>query len=295
MKDLDWGRDGPLWPHHGTSRFVDAAGIKWHVQEMGAGPGVLLLHGTGASTHSFAGLLPLLAAKHRVVAIDLPGHGFSQLPPCGQVGLARMAAMIRELIDAIGPSPHFLIGHSAGAAIAVRLALDDPRLIAGIVSLNGALLPFPGIAAFIFPALARLLFLNPFAASLLARRARDPAAVARLIQGTGSHIDAEGLACYNRLFQSPRHIKATIAMMARWDLRGLAAALPRLHVPLLLVAGQNDAAVPPSVADAVARGVPGARVMKLANLGHLAHEEDPARIAKAIAPFLLHPQGTSPN
>lgn len=81
-----WERDGADWPNRAASRFVTASGLTWHVQAMGApeAPVLLLLHGTGAATHSWAGLAPLLAARFRVIAPDLPGHGFTDpLPPGG--------------------------------------------------------------------------------------------------------------------------------------------------------------------------------------------------------------------
>ena len=66
------------WPNRTASRYVEAGGLRWHVQSLGdTGPVILLLHGTGAATHSWAGLAPLLATRFRVVAPDLPGHGFS--------------------------------------------------------------------------------------------------------------------------------------------------------------------------------------------------------------------------
>ena len=62
---LDWATDGADWPNREASRFVEAAGLRWHVQVMGAGPVLLLLHGTGASTHSWRDVMPKLAAIHR--------------------------------------------------------------------------------------------------------------------------------------------------------------------------------------------------------------------------------------
>lgn len=282
-RPLDWARDGADWPNRAASRFVTAGRLAWHVQEAGAGPAVLLLHGTGAATHSWRGLLPLLAAQARVIAPDLPGHGFTSLPRAGQAGIEGMARLVGELLDAFGAAPDLVVGHSAGAAILVRMALDRRIAPRAIVSLNGALLPFPGVGGLVFPALAKLLFLNPFAPRLLARMADDPRAVARLIKGTGSALEPRGIALYRRLLADPGHVRATVAMMARWDLAGLKRDLPRLAVPLVLVAAGNDLAVPPRVADEVARRVPHASVRHLPGLGHLAHEEDPDSVAALIA------------
>ena len=69
------GRD---WPNRAASRTVRAAGLNWHVQVMGSGPVLLLAHGTGAATHSWRGLAPLLAQHFTVVAPDLPGHGYTE-------------------------------------------------------------------------------------------------------------------------------------------------------------------------------------------------------------------------
>ena len=83
LDDLSWERDGRDWPNREASRFVEAGGLRWHVQQMGRGPVLLLLHGTGASTHSWRALLPLLAKSFTVVAPDLPGHGFTATPSGG--------------------------------------------------------------------------------------------------------------------------------------------------------------------------------------------------------------------
>ena len=81
MSGPRWEREGRDWPNRTYSRFVQAARLRWHVQLMGDGPALLLLHGTGAATHSWRALAPLLAERFTVVAPDLPGHGFTQGRP----------------------------------------------------------------------------------------------------------------------------------------------------------------------------------------------------------------------
>ena len=116
-----WRRTGPT----GTaSGFVEAAGIRWHVQRMGQGPPLLLIHGTGAATHSWRGLLPLLAPHFSVIAPDLPGHGFTQSPPAHRLSLPGMAADIGVLLRKLEVRPEIVVGHSAGAAILARMCLD---------------------------------------------------------------------------------------------------------------------------------------------------------------------------
>ena len=86
-----WQREGRDWPNREASRFVRAAGLMWHVQIMGAGPVLLLAHGTGAATHSWRALAPLLAQHFTIVAPDLPGHGFTEAPGTARLSLPGMA------------------------------------------------------------------------------------------------------------------------------------------------------------------------------------------------------------
>ncbi|MGF1549896.1 MAG: alpha/beta fold hydrolase BchO [Sphingomonadaceae bacterium] len=281
----DWDREGRGWPHREASRFVAAGGLDWHVQVLGEGPALLLLHGTGAATHSWRGLMPRLAERFTVVAPDLPGHGFTRGRPPGGLALTAIAGATASLLDKLATKPALVAGHSAGAAIAARMAFDGSHR-APIVAFAPALLPFPGLAAHVFPAFAKLLFLNPLASHLFARIARIEGEVGRFLKrSTGSAIDAEGVGLYARLFASPGHCAGAVEMMADWDLGALKRHLPRLPVPMLIVHGGEDGAVPPSAAREAARLVPDARLEEWPGLGHLAHEERPEQAAEAIMAF----------
>jgi len=155
----DWAVEGRDWPNRGASRFVDAGGLRWHVQQFGEGPALVLLHGTGAATHSWRDIAPLLARSHSVIAMDLPGHGFTSVPRDDSgFTLPNVARSLAALLGELGIVPLALVGHSAGAAIAVRMALDGLSTLGGIVGLNSALLPFPGPLGPIAPFLARTMF-----------------------------------------------------------------------------------------------------------------------------------------
>ncbi len=277
----DWSREGRDWPNRESSRFISAGGLKWHVQMLGEGPPLFLLHGAGAATHSWRDLAPLLSRDFTVVAPDLPGHGFTDTPKSDGLSLSGMVMALHRLLGALDLNPALIVGHSAGAAIGMRLCLERaaPR---GLVSLNGALAPFPGAAGHVFPAMARLLFLNPLAIQTFAWRAARPGAVARLIEGTGSKIDAAGLRDYGRLFATTGHVAGALGMMAHWDLAPLVREMPGFSGPLTLVSADNDRAVRPNVARGVAEIVPASRLITLPGMGHLAHEEAPEVVAGII-------------
>ena len=278
----DWQVEGRDWPGRETSRFVDAGGLRWHVQVQGDGPVLLLLHGTGAATHSWRDIAPRLAAHFTVVAPDLPGHGFSGPLVRERSGLPGMADAVSALMQALGLDARLVVGHSAGAAISAQLALAPGSTVRRLAWINPALLPFDGWPGLLFAPLARWMAQRPLVARLAAWHAKDAHAVHRLIAGTGSTLDERGVECYRRLVARPGHVAGALAMMAGWDLAPLLQALPRLDVPVLVLVGTADRTVPPAQADTVATRLREVRLQRLPGLGHLAHEERPDEIAAAL-------------
>jgi magnesium chelatase accessory protein len=300
---LVWERDGLHWPHRAHSRFIAAAGLRWHVQHWPApqpgAPLLLLIHGTGSATHTWRHLAPLLAPHLELLAMDLPGHGFSGAAvaePDGQGHGASMVGMARgvtALLAVLGARPRWVLGHSAGAAIAIRMALQAAAAGAapgwaprGLLALNAALFPLPGLAGTLFSPAAKLLALNPLVPHLFAWRARNARVVQNLLDSTGSTLDEAGTRLYRQVVTSPGHVAGALAMVARWDLPALAADLPALRTPLHLLVGDQDGTVPPADARRAQAMVVGATLDTLAGLGHLAHEEAPQRVAERILALL---------
>jgi magnesium chelatase accessory protein len=270
------------WPNRDCSRIVEADGTRWHVQRAGSGPRLLLVHGTGASTHTWRDVLPLLAADYDVLAVDLPGHGHTSRLPGGAMTLPAIAGGLGALLQAEAFSPECVVGHSAGAAVLLAMALDGTIAPRAVVGLNAALRPFGGaLHALVLPVARRLAGL-PLLPYLLAQRAQDPAAVRRMLESTGSQLDEEGVALYRRLLQRRTHVAAVLAMMANWDLAPLTARLGDLEPPVFLVAADGDRSVRPGEARVVARRMPAAEVVELSGCGHLAHEEQPASVAALV-------------
>lgn len=279
---LSWDRDGHTWPNHDASRFVEAAGLTWHVQLAGQGPVLLLLHGTGASTHSWRDLLPRLAERFTVVAPDLPGHAFTSRPAPHGMTLPGMASALSELLRALAVAPRLAVGHSAGAAVLARMTLDRTIAPSGLISLNGALLPIGGLAGQVFSPLAKVFATSSVMPRLFSRWASDARVVDRMIAQTGSTLDGPGMALYGRLARDPGHTAGALAMMANWDLQPLVQQLPGLPVPLMLVVGSRDGSIAPNDAYRVRTLVPRGAVRTLKGLGHLAHEEEPGPVTSLI-------------
>lgn len=286
MSGLDWNREGLIWPHREASNFTKVGKARWHVQRMGSGPPLMLLHGTGASVHSWRALMPLLAQDYTVIAPDLPRHAFTTGHDAYSMSLPAMAREVAALMNTLEVEPTAIIGHSAGAAVALQLALDH-GYVGPIVGLNAALRPFPGAMAQIFPAVAKALFLNPLVPRIFTGSIDLVGGAQRFLwRSTHSRIDAAGLACYRTLLKHPGHAGGALAMMANWDLPGLRERMGEVANPVLLVHGGNDPAIPPHWAEDAANWLRHARLEVLPSLGHLAHEEAPEKVQAQIAAFL---------
>ncbi|MEM6374145.1 MAG: alpha/beta fold hydrolase BchO [Pseudomonadota bacterium] len=284
---MDWS-EIESWPNAQLSRRVTGPVHRWHVQEAGAGPTMLLLHGAGGSTHNFRDLIAPLSQSFHIVALDLPGQGFTQLGARHRCGLDAMAEDILRLCAQERWRPSVIVGHSAGAAIALQMAMTQPSLQGQpplVIGINAALGAFPGLAGVIFPIMAKALAAVPFTARLFSGASGNPARIKALISATGSDLDDCGIELYRRLVANRTHVDGTLLMMAQWKLQRLLHSLPTHQGPVCLIAAKNDLTVPPKVSVDTARKLPNGHVTTLENLGHLAHEEAPSQIADVILSF----------
>jgi magnesium chelatase accessory protein len=287
---MQWANYRSTWPHAQHSQFIQAGGIQWHVQIMGQGPVLLLLHGTGSGSFSWRGLMPLLSAHFQVIAPDLPGHAFTSRGPEGSLSMQGMSEGLRALLLQLNVTPSIIGGHSAGAAIAVNMLLQQRALSqTQLIGFNPAWLPLPGLPSLIFRPAAKLAALNPVSAWATAKLASKPAMIEKSIVQTGSHLDAEGLALYQSVFSHSGHVHSVLNMMAAWQLDTLSKSLPQLQNKVSILVGMQDQTVPPSMAHEACKLMPQARVFEQHGLGHLAHEEDPAGTAQLI---LTHCEST---
>jgi len=271
------------WPQRKLSRSIKVGPIDWHVQVGGQGPILLLLHGSGASAHSWAELLPHLLPLATVVAPDLPGHGFTRGADMARLTLPLIAADLDALLAALGlGQPALVAGHSAGAALALRWALLTPQPPSALIGFNPSLVPPPAAyTALLAPLINPLATSSPMA-SLLAALSRRTGMVERLLDSTRSELSPVQRSRYARLFADPGHVRGTMNFMAAADLEPLQADGRALKMPLTFVLGTQDAWVPERpLRQVIAAAFPAAEVLAWPG-GHLLHETDPARAAALV-------------
>ena len=273
------------WPYRAHARHVASPPHDWCLLDVGSGPVILLLHGAGGSGHSFRNLIPLLAPHHRVIVPDLPGQGFTRADARGRLGLDAMATDLCALCKAESVTPVAIIGHSAGGAIALRMA----ELLAPapcVIGINAALGEFEGAAGVLFPLMAKVLSVLPLIPTVVSRLSGTAARVDGLLASTGSKIEPAGRAQYLALVRDAGHIEGTLGMMAQWQLQGLVARMPAITAPVLLIATKGDKAIPPRISQGAAAKMRNAEVVVLPQYGHLVHEEAADAVGEVLLPWL---------
>jgi magnesium chelatase accessory protein len=257
--------------------------VRWHVQQAGQqGPKVLLIHGTGASGHTWRDLLWPLAEHAQVWVVDLPGHGFSSLAAGQGMSMSGMAAGLHALMQTLEVAVDVFIGHSAGAAIAARMVVDHSLTPQALIGINPAWLPLPGLAGLLFPPTAKLLALTAHVPQWFAKQASSPGMLDKLLESTGSVLDDKGKALYARLVANPEHAQGALKMMAAWDLSVGPDLLRRLRCPVHILVGDNDRAVPPVQAQQALALLSNGHLERWKGYGHLVHEEVPLQTAEFL-------------
>lgn len=281
----NWAQLSATWPDAHASQFWRVRDFIWHVQHQGRGngPKVLFIHGTGAATHSYAPLVAQMGKAFETVSIDLPGHGFTQSPRGFRPSLTNVSAAIGRLCQEMQVMPDIVVGHSAGAAIAIKLTTEGqiaPRLL---VSVNGALRPFEGMMKHVAPTTAKLAMLGGVAARMVSRNSASEDKIRGLVRNIGSDPDRVDTKSYTALLGTPGHVQGALKMMANWDLTGVMDTCRDLDMPALFIAGGQDRAVSPYISKEAAGLAPNGSYIKIGNAGHLGHEEATGTVERAIA------------
>jgi pimeloyl-ACP methyl ester carboxylesterase len=284
------------------SRFVDAAGVRLHYLEAGSGePPIVLLHGLGSSVTKWRDVLPLIGARRRAVAVDLPGFGRSE-GPRGRYTFGFLAGGIKAFLDAMSVDRCVLVGNSLGGVAAMWLAAAWPERIAGLVLVDAALpLPsearpdlstalrmavasLPGVGEVLYSVYTRRTSVAEQVADGLRRNVADPARVSaetrRLL-----HEEAEERRVHPELrrpvMSAQRHL-VWMLTARRADVERVAS---QLRVPTLLVWGSEDRLVPLAVGEDWVARIPGAELVVLEGAGHNPQLEVPDRFSEIVLAF----------
>ena len=279
------------WPNSQYSEYVETRLHSWHIQRLGKSRGkkILLIHGTGSSCHTWSDITECLLDEFDVLLVDLPGHGFSRIPAPSQSSLQSVFNGLVELIEKIRFLPDLIVGHSAGAAIAVLLT-EQIETKNGTICINAAFGEFPGIAGVMFPIFAKIIAVLPYSSDILAGLSRNNERTEKLIANTGSKITNERLDYYKILFSKPDHVKGTLKFMAEWDLSEFLKHLKNLDANINFLVGTLDKTVPISVSKKWSQILTKSNYKEIQGAGHLVHEEMPYEVSQSILEQLKAPR-----
>lgn len=260
-------------------------GLRWEVRERGAGPPLLLLHGFTGRARSWGSHTSRLAHVRRVILVDLPGHGRSRWADPARLSVERSADDLARILRRLGAAPSDVLGYSLGARIALRLAVDHPALVARLILES----PSAGIADASERARRRA------ADEALAARLEDRGIAAFVAEWERQPIFASQAALPSvrasrqraiRLANRPAGLAASLRGAGQGAMVPLHDRLGAVAAPTLVIAGALDEVGRPR-AEAVARGIPGARLAVVEGAGHTPHLEQPARFRRLTLDFLM--------
>lgn len=270
-----------------AGKFVEVDGTKLHFVERGEGEPVVLLHGNGVLLQDFeaSGVLDLIAKKHRVIAFDRPGFGYSDRPRSTMWTPSAQADLIARAMAQIGARHAVIVGHSWGSLVALAMALDHPDAVAGLVLLSGYYYGTarPDVLPLSTPALPLIGDLMAHTISPLAGALMGPAAVKAAF--APAKIAERFTDFPIAMTLRPSQLRATAADTAM--MVPSAVALSRrygdLDVPTIILAGEGDLIVDVAKhSERLAAELEGSELRVLAEQGHLFHYAEPNHVATAV-------------
>jgi pimeloyl-ACP methyl ester carboxylesterase len=249
--------------------FVEVDGLRINVEQSGAGPPLLLLHGWGASARSFASLMPAFASAYAVTAVDFPGFGLSVAPPIPW-GVGDYADFVLHVLHRLRLERVHVLGHSLGGRVSIALAAAHPEVIDRMVLAD---------AAGIRPPRTMKLKVK----GLVARTGRRMLGH-RLLGAAGQR----GLrTLYERLgmsdYANAGPLRATFVKIVNED---LSESLPKIRASTLVIWGSRDEETPLWMGKQMAASIPDARLAVLEGGGHFAFLDQPAIFREQVLAFL---------
>jgi pimeloyl-ACP methyl ester carboxylesterase len=290
--DFDTVRDHV--PHADRSHFVTVDGTRIHYQDFGdpADPPIILLHGYTASVYVWRLVAPRLAeAGHRVIALDLPGFGYSEKPAWFDYSIVTQARVVSRFMDTLGIGRATVVGSSYGGAIAATLALDYAARVEKLVLVDAVtnddvrrhpllrLASIPGIGEVITPYLVESRVFHRYRM----RRTVSPA--------NYSIVTSERVENVRRPLAAADGHRSVLATSRHWNAERIERDAYLIDHPTLLVWGEDDKVIPIANAFKLYDSILHSRLVVLKDCGHLPQEEKSELFADLVAEFCADEKG----
>ncbi|MGB7738131.1 MAG: alpha/beta hydrolase [Steroidobacteraceae bacterium] len=269
------------------SQFIAVRGMQVHVRDEGPRDDpmpIVLLHGTGASLHTWNGWTRELTRDRRVIRFDLPGFGLTGPSPDGVYTIESYVDTVLAVADTLGVQRFVLAGNSLGGYVAWATAVLHPQRVDRLILVDAAGYPFRSQSIPLAFRIARTPILNVLMRDVLPRSV--VANSLRDVYGDPSRVTPDLI---DRYFDLATRAGNRAALVARFDQTqpgSLVERVREIQVPTLILWGGKDRLIPLENGARFARDIEGSRLVVFDTLGHVPHEEDPARTVAAVLPFI---------
>jgi pimeloyl-ACP methyl ester carboxylesterase len=266
----------------GASRFATLDGVQVHYRDEGAGPPLVLVHGTSSSLHTWDGWVARLSSHRRVVRLDLPGFGLTGPAPDHDYTPSRYARVVLALMTALGIDRADVAGNSLGGRVALTMALEHPERVHGLVLVDSA-----GLGGLKPPAIFALGRTPVLGHSL---RWLTPRFVIRSnveqVYGDPTRVTDALVDRYYELTRREGNREALYDRLNGPPDPDLDVRLGEVRAPVLVEWGERDRWIPLPFAHRLVEGIHGARLVTYPDAGHVPMEEVPEPTARDADAFL---------
>lgn len=265
-----------------SDRFVEVDGLRVRVREEGPAdaPPVVLLHGFVVSLESFDGWAKDLSADHRVVRVDLAGHGLTGPDAQKRYAPVERAEFVGAVMDALGLQRAAIAGNSLGGLAAWRFAASHPERVSALVLVAPGGFPSQYVSDTpVAPPPAMVAFLKTAA----------PAAVRTALQGVyfdDAKITEARVTLMSDMMRRRGNGEAFVDSINEFSLPDPTDDLAKIAAPTLILWGDEDLVIPVAQADLMTKAIPNSRLVRYPAVGHVPQEEEPAMTAAEVRTFL---------
>jgi len=269
------------------SQFLDIEGMSIHLRDEGVKNDktpILLIHGTGASLHTWDGWVDALKQDRRIIRFDLPAFGLTGPEPSNNYKIERYAEVVVAVLDKLNVDKVIIAGNSLGGFISWATTVIYPERVSQLILVDASGYPYDSKSVPIGFKLSS----NPLTASML-KNFLPKSLVAKSVRnvyGNPDLVTDDLVQRYYELTLREGNRKALKQRLIQTRPGPLADKIPTISVPTLLIWGEKDLLIPLKFGERFDREIPNSELVVFKELGHVPHEEDPEATVNAVKTFL---------